>query len=330
MSDMRYPYTYIILALVFAVEASAFVQNGWAILPRQISHNDLNAVYFEDSKRGWIVGDNGLISRTEDGGDSWITQKTLTKDAINDVYFRDNDNGYFLAGGTIFNSIDGGRTWRELQSLPPSDFDGATPELYSIRFRDKNKGWVVGSLSRTNKGGDSVIVDSLILRTEDAGYTWQRQHNPTREELIHLDFVSDKRGWIVGSGGTILFTQDGGESWQPQNSKVQTTLYHVDFKNDKRGWAVGEKGTIVRTTDGGKTWTTITSPVRNTLLNVQFVDDENGWAVGRGGAILRSGDSGLTWLQQDARTKQNLYGLFIDKKFGWVVGAGGTVLKYER
>ena len=33
---------------------------------------------------------------------------------------------------------------------------------------------------------------------------WRRQRTPSRTELIHVDFVNDKRGWIVGEGGTIL------------------------------------------------------------------------------------------------------------------------------
>jgi photosystem II stability/assembly factor-like uncharacterized protein len=55
-----------------------------------------------------------------------------------------------------------------------------------------------------------------------------------------------------------------------------------------------------------------------------------GWIAGRGGVILRSGDGGRTWIQQETRTKQNLYALFVDKKNGWAVGANGTILQYER
>jgi photosystem II stability/assembly factor-like uncharacterized protein len=70
--------------------------------------------------------------------------------------------------------------------------------------------------------------------------------------------------------------------------------------------------------------------VRNTLLNVKFVNEEDGWAVGRGGVILRSGDGGQTWVQQESRTKSNLYGLFVDKNRGWAVGGDGYILQYER
>jgi photosystem II stability/assembly factor-like uncharacterized protein len=314
---------------VFITSAVAGAQSGWTNLPLKLSGSDLNAVYFADSKRGWVGGDEGFLSRTEDGGRSWVQQRLETRDAINDIFFRNKDDGFLLAGGRVFGSEDGGLSWKELRRFSAPELKGAQVELYSVRFRDKKKGWVVGSLSRNTRGAESVI-DSLIYKTTDGGLSWGRQTAPTREELIHLDFVSEKRGWIVGSGGTILYTTDGGDTWQTQRARTKATLYHVDFRNEKRGWAVGEKGTILRTEDGGTTWISVNSPVRGTLLSVQFANDDEGWIVGRGGVILRSGDKGLTWVQQDANTKQNLYALYVEKNNGWVVGGDGLILRYER
>lgn len=286
---------------------------------------DLNAVFFADSKRGWVAGDEGFVSRTIDGGLTWAKQTVETKDAINDIYFRNKDDGFLLAGNSIFQTENGGQTWREIRRYFASDFGGATPELYSVRFSGKKRGWIVGSISNNDK-----VVDSLVVYTDDGGKSWQRQRVPTRQELIHLDFADEKRGWIVGAGGTILHTEDGGESWAEQQSKTKATLYHVDFRNERKGWAVGERATILRTTDGGTTWSQVEVPVRVTLLSVQFPDETSGWSVGRGGVILRSGDGGATWIQEETKTKQNLFALFIDKKKGWAVGGRGIVLQYDR
>jgi photosystem II stability/assembly factor-like uncharacterized protein len=313
------------MLLLLAATQTGLAQVGWTGVQRGQPGKDLNAVYFADTKRGWIAGDSGFVNYTSDGGRSWTPQTIETKDAINDVFFRNKDNGYVVAGNSIFSTDDGGRTWREIRRYFASDFGGALPELYSVRFSGKKKGWVVGSISR-----DDLVVDSLVLYTNDGGTSWQRQRLPTKEELIHVDFVSEKRGWIVGDGGTILHTEDGGDTWTPQNSHVKATLYHVDFRNDRIGWAVGKQGTILRTTDGGETWFTVEPLVRNTLLSVQFVDETDGWIVGRGGVILRSEDGGATWVRQESNTKQNLYALFLDKENGWAVGGDGIVLKYVR
>jgi photosystem II stability/assembly factor-like uncharacterized protein len=300
-------------------------QNGWIVTRIGASTNDLNTVYFLDGKRGWIGGDDGLLCRTDDGGRTWVRQAVGTSDAINDIYFRDKENGFLLAGHSIFMTEDSGIRWTESRKFLPDEFDGANVELYSVRFPSKKKGWVVGSVSRAER-----VVDSILVSTDDAGGTWQRQRAPSHQELIHIDFVNDKRGWIVGAGGTVINTQDGGTSWASQSSGVTTTIFHIDFKDEKRGWAVGERGTILRTTDSGQSWLRVTAPVRSTLLSVRFVNEDDGWIVGRSGTILRTEDGGQTWLQQESSTKQNLYSLHFNKKIGWAVGGDGVVLSYER
>ena len=299
--------------------------SGWSGGRQGIAGKDLNAVYFLDSKRGWVAGDGGLLLRTRDGGQHWSRQNVPTKAAFNDVYFRNEEDGYLLAATEIYLTEDGGETWRMAARFTPQAYGGAEPELYSVRFTSKKRGWVVGSLSRGQN-----VVDSLVLSTENGGASWQTQRVPVRDELIHLDFDGERRGWVVGSGGRILYTRDGGETWAVQNSGTTAALYHVDFEGEERGWAVGERGTILRTSDGGRTWRAAPTPVRSTLLSVKFVNKEEGWAVGRGGVILRSDDGGETWKQQDTRTRQHLYALFFDKKAGWAVGGDGLVLRYER
>ena len=313
-----------ILFLLFA-GGTAGAQTGWTATRIGPPGKDLNAVHFEDSKRGWIGGDGGFLSATNDEGHSWSEQSVSTSQAINDVYFTGKDTGFLLAGNEIFGTGDAGRTWRSLQRFSASEFNGADPDLYSVRFDGKKKGWVVGSASR-----DGVVVDSIVLYTNDAGASWQRRRVPSREELIHMDFIDDKRGWVVGDKGTILRTENGGESWTSQSSGLKATLYHVDFRNEKIGWAVGERGTILRTSNGGNNWLPIESNVRTTLLSVQFVGEDQGWIVGRGGVILRSEDGGRTWLRQAAANTQHLYALFMGKKVGWAVGGDGMVLRYQR
>lgn len=298
-------------------------QQGWVGTQVAPADLDLNTVYFLDDKRGWLGGDGGFVTRTEDGGHSWVKQVVQTTGAINDIYFRDKEAGFLIAGNSIFTTRDNGVRWTEARRFLASEFDGNDVELYSVRFSSKNKGWVVGSVSKRER-----VVDSILLFTDNAGETWQRQRAPSRLELIHIDFASDKRGWITGADGTILATVDGGASWVRQESGTKATIYHVDFRGEKKGLAVGERGTILRTLDGGVTWTPVPVRTKATLLNVQFVNDDKAWVVGRSGTILRSDDGGLTWIEQESGTKKNLYGLNLAKKTGWAVGGGGMVLRY--
>jgi photosystem II stability/assembly factor-like uncharacterized protein len=317
----------LIVTMLFLVVVAAPIksQQGW--VPTRVAPpgQDLNTVYFLDSKRGWVGGDNGFLSHTDDGGHSWVRQTVATTDAINDVYFRDKEAGFLIAGNAIFVTRDKGARWSEARRFLPAEFDGADVELYSVRFSSKKKGWVVGSVSKRDR-----VIDSILLFTDNGGETWQRQRAPSRLELIHIDFANDKRGWIAGTEGTILSTVDGGQTWGKQKSGTTATIFHIDFRSEKRGLAVGEKGTVLQTADGGENWIPVAVKVRSTLLNVQFVNDNNGWAVGRGGTILRTDDAGATWIEQQSGTKQNLYGLYFVKKIGWAVGGDGMLLRYEQ
>jgi photosystem II stability/assembly factor-like uncharacterized protein len=307
------------------IAAITQAQSGWTISRISSGGKDLNAVYFADAKHGWVAGDDGFLAYTDDGGLSWVERPLGVDHAINDVYFVNKDDGFVLAGGSIYESNDGGHSWREAHKFSPADFAGASPELYSLRFNGKKRGWVVGSTSR----GENIIGSILVI-TRDGGTNWQDLHPPTQQELIHIDFTDEKRGWIVGAGGAILHTEDAGETWVRQKSDTKVTLFHIDFRNSKEGWAVGEQGTILRTDDGGENWIKSDSPVRATLLSVQFVSEDEGWIVGRGGAILRSGDGGHSWIEQRSGTRENLYAFFGNKKNGWAVGSKGLIIKYQR
>ena len=43
-------------------------------------NNILSSVYFIDSQNGWIVSDNGTILHTPDGGETWKSQNSGTKE----------------------------------------------------------------------------------------------------------------------------------------------------------------------------------------------------------------------------------------------------------
>lgn len=109
----------------FAVRVAGSQQQlGWVAERRGAVGKDLNAVYFTDSKRGWAAGDAGLVLHTEDGGVTWSQQLIATSDSINDIYFRDKEDGYLLAGNMIFRTDDRGLTWREVTRFPAENFGG--------------------------------------------------------------------------------------------------------------------------------------------------------------------------------------------------------------
>ena len=314
-------------ALILLVSA-LLGQSPWRKLP-PVGPGDLVSVYFISSARGFIAGDRGYLASTEDGGQTWTPHPLNVTDDINEIYFRDEDDGYLVAGRKMFVTRDGGRTWNETRIFKQDEFRGMTPEFLSIRFADRRRGIAIGSLLRRVRDED-IVVDSLVMRTDDGGETWTRIVMPTKTELFHLDFNGSSHAWIVGDNGVILASTDSGRTWVKQTSNTTNALYCVDFRNDDDGFAVGEKGTILRTENGGKTWHRVIAHFTENLMRVGFADDKNGWIVGHRGSILGSTDRGRTWTKLESGTANHLYGLFTFKKSGWAVGAKGVIVGYVR
>lgn len=324
---MRLKFSVTLLLLIVSA-ISGYGQNGWLLQPTNIK-GDLVAVYFTSSYKGWVAGDGGFLASTTDGGKTWTPYPLNITDDINEIYFRNDDNGYLVAGRKMFITRDAGRTWLETRISRSGEFGSGYPDFLSIRFSDKKRGYVVGSVLKKS-GNEDVVVDSLLMRTEDGGDTWRRINVPTKAELFHLDFNGNSHGWIVGDEGVVLATTDEGNTWTKQSSGTNLPLYNVDFRDDNDGYIVGKTGVILRTENGGRTWQRVDSAFKETLMRVDFADDKNGWIVGYGGSVLRSVDRGTTWTRENLNTRERLYGLYMDKKFGWAVGAKGLMLKYKR
>lgn len=311
--------------LALSLFASAAWGQGWRPHSSSIK-GDLVAIYFTSATRGFVAGDEGYLASTSDGGRTWKKHELNTTENINEIYFRNEDNGYLVAGRKVFITIDGGFSWRETVIFRPTDFRNNTPTFLSIRFADKRRGLAIGSI--LNSKGN--VIDSLVMRTVDGGDTWQRLVVPSKLELFHVDFNGSSHGWIVGDNGLVLATTDSGDTWRLQKSGTTNALYNVDFRDDEEGYAVGEAGTILRTQNGGASWEKVQTPFTGSFMRVDFADDKNGWIAGHGGTILRSSDKGRTWTRVESNTKKSLYGLHIAKRYGWAVGAGGLIIEYQR
>jgi photosystem II stability/assembly factor-like uncharacterized protein len=185
---------------------------------------DLYSVQFIEKDRGFIVGDDGLILASTDGGVSWSEQKSGTDAQLFHLAFREEHGWAVGTGGTIIHTDDGGRNWYK---------------QYSGTNTDLNRVWVVSDriLIVTGDGG-------TLLRTGNAGATWEQVPLKVSEPLFGVSFVDTRTGWVVGYKGRIIRTYDGGRNWVEQMSATSTDLFAVSFHKN-RGYAVGRDGLIM-------------------------------------------------------------------------------------
>ncbi|RMH36062.1 MAG: hypothetical protein D6694_14145 [Gammaproteobacteria bacterium] len=98
-----------------------------------------------------------------------------------------------------------------------------------------------------------------ILKSKDGGQSWKQVRVPTRSTLTGLDFIDDKRGWVVGHDSTVLYTDDGGEHWtlQYRDADAEQPLFDVKMQSPNEGFAVGAYGLMLHTTNSGQRWNII-------------------------------------------------------------------------
>src|SRR5262249_43982880 len=130
-------------------------------LPRfeRIGLRNRNAITLDRERSGWIVGDGGLVLRTENEGVVWQAPARPLPLGIPETFdFRtvfSRDGHVWLAGNpgtTIWHSPDAGRTWQMQRT-------GQTVPLAKLCFTSLERGWGVGALG-------------TILCTDDGGRTW--------------------------------------------------------------------------------------------------------------------------------------------------------------
>ena len=53
-------------------------------------------IFFTDEQTGWVVGDAGLVYKSEDGGMSWVKETTGTFSNLNAIHMINDQSGWIV------------------------------------------------------------------------------------------------------------------------------------------------------------------------------------------------------------------------------------------
>jgi photosystem II stability/assembly factor-like uncharacterized protein len=223
-------------------------------------------------------GDSGgTLVRTIDGGESWADVGVPTASSLSDVWFPTASVGYALDGeGGLFRTENGGGSWSILDTgaaNPVGVFAPDASHVYVIGLRgvvrssdggetfERHTDRVVRNrtLYEADQAGSAVVFwgpRAIALSTND-GKTFQHIDRPTRAEIVHVDFISPRVGYVLERGGRVQFTSDRGHSWTELIGVGYSNGRRLAFGTRRNGWlSLGSTHPgVLRTTDGGKSWT---------------------------------------------------------------------------
>ncbi len=283
----------------------------------------------EDPQRGWACGFGGNITRTTDGGETWQTV-VIPANQLESIHFVNESVGYVsgpdASAGTIWKSVDGGVTWRDITPTVPIQVG---LNLWGCYFVDENNGVVIGGGCGTNQ---------LFFRTTDGGNSWQlRQYAETETGLSDaIIYDANGEGYAVSSG-YLWVTQDGGQSWDIFNRTVPRDMITNDWQEEitHKGESFllpvspgcngqtgeGVLGFLRFTDDFGRTWRQF--PTAGPMFGSFLLDEQRGWGVGQNKQVFYTLDAGQNWTQSacgilDGEIMDDIW--FVDDTTAWMAG----------
>jgi len=295
-----------ILCLTFSF-SYANAQATWTYVEVNDSNNNsFNGVCFTSETTGVIVGQNGMIKRSTDGGKTWTIINSGQTTDLNNVFFLNQNLGWAVGtAGIVIKTTDGGLTWANSSGTNLSGYI-----LKDVKFLDANNGYVTGS---------------QIFKTIDGGNTWT-QLTSKQSFKQSIDFIDINNGYVCGNDGLLGNTVNG-TSFSGQRSPVGNNIYKIRFINDSVGVAVGQSNLILYTKNKGVTWTVKSTAGNSDLLDICTIGKSIFWAVGTNGYIQKSTDAGNSWTTIiDAGNQGQEYKdiSFINENLGWFVGESGV------
>ena len=279
----------------------------------RLKYNDM---CFLNDSTGYITGEDGVVLKTSDYGESWKPLQGIPAEFSNNqarkIIFLDSLHG-FASSDNIYKTSDGAKTWVKT-TIPGPNLQFFPRQMY---FFDSLKGLVQN--------------DGIIYKTIDGGSSWT---DVATSASFYRDFAVNPAGkaFAVGYGGEAQVSTDEGTTWAPFNLNTTKYLTGIYFYDSNIGFIGTADAAIFKTTNGGATWTEINTGTQGLQIrSFLFVNNAEGYMMcnNNGGIswIYKTKNGGLTWdfLRQESEDLSAIVGF----NRPYIVGGNGMILKMD-
>ncbi len=281
--------------------------SGW----RKISINPsefISDIFFNNNTTGYLIGTN--LYKSVDGGNTW--NKILNTSGINigvtnngnihfvsntdtifssansgssfspfktnsikgfDIYFVDNNNGFYLGNDGLYKTNNAGILWTKLTTSGVN----FSSQYSSFCFTSPTAGFIVSS--------------NGIFRTNGSILNWMpvSYNGGAPVGLEFQSIYSTPNGNVYAScrTGEVYKSVDGGVTFSFIKKFSETLGYSdIHFVDNNIGY-VTVANRIYKTTDAGLNWTIVVALGESLgFVEIHFNDANHGWACIANGSIL--------------------------------------------
>ncbi|MEM0962567.1 MAG: oxidoreductase [Bacteroidota bacterium] len=243
-------------------------------------------------------GEASRIVKTTDGGRSWRTVFVNDEpDAFFDgLAFWGTDRGVAFSDSVdetfvLITTDDGGETWRRVPAgaLPPAGEDegGFAASGTLVHTRGDRLGWI----------GTGNADPARVLRTDDAGATWEAAEIPLAAGeaagAASVTFRDDRHGVALGGdigapdafADAVAITSDGGRTWRRGGQlPFPGAAYGAAYVPDSDALLAVGPGGVGLSRDDGRTWTLLDG---RTFWGIAAASPAAVWLTGPEGRIVR-------------------------------------------
>ena len=198
---------------------------------------NLNDVYCINENTVVVVGDDGVVLKTIDGGLNWVQKTSGTSEDLHKVQFVNEQIGFSIGtNGTLIKTTNAGENWATIAT-------GINSYLIGL----------------------SCINENVFFIAGDAGYVRKTINGGLSFEIVNLDpsflggiqFLNETTGFANTDEG-LYKTMDGGNSWYV----IHDNVFSFFFLNEDVGFVNAADG-LNKTVDGGDSYAY--------LANIPFV-----------------------------------------------------------
>lgn len=263
-----------------AIFASEDQGRSWKQIASPVG-SDLTAVMFPTPQQGWIVGHEGVVLHSGDGGLSWRKQ---LDGRIAATVLVAHYQQRIAAGET---GLD-----RPLRALQQNYAAGPAYPYLDVWFDNEREGWAVGSFG-------------LLIATHDGGDSWQpwldHIDNGNQYNLNAIRKVGDEL-YIAGERGLVFRLNRATQRFDAVATDYKGSFFGVAGTADAL-FAFGLRGSAYRSSNRGTRWTRVEMPSGVELTAGALLPGDSRLVVGdaagqvfveRGGSFQAAASAGVT------------------------------------